>query len=585
MATDSNNGSFAPCNESPIAVAADSSHTRQSLTTLVEILKFDLATEDWTKRPIPEELSVVPEAVRIPAKLAEFLRWSLQRSTAPELGHSAHAHRGGAYPQDREAEERLREAIKLSMDDGVMALLKVFSQVREAQYTAITERHEKQKEALFSSYLETQSAREKDAEQSLETMRSIIKKRRDRLEAKHEVDTETLQELHETQEDDLFVKLHVHLQGKPNKEARERRMQEELQKQQARDVVELERKQRQEQQTLEHSTTVELRDVERTLQMKSQGAMDELKYELRQYCCRVKSDLCWFDLIARRRQRMLQERKQVIIEESDASAEPDSLRVVKAPTKQPAQPDASRLNAFPPSEHHGTLEGERNVTLSEISETTVPHPSSSSSTSVSVSSTPIDRKDSSASSAPEVVFPVDQTLYNVNDGHSRTLSRQSSTEQNSQKETTHPQARSVDRSNMPAPVHPAYPLDFLTKKSRRKDMNHWCSILAPVPLPDSPVDTEQAPQRIPPPKRNATAPPVLQAPVELAADASTASIPLRTHGSSSSSGQDVPTRRTSLLNNVPSRPWKGIFGKKGKRSELSEDEIREKMKQCIGDAR
>lgn len=279
-----------------------------------------------------------------------------------------------ARRQEAERLEReYRETLRVSVAETCNDLQTTLENIIHAQKQMVDSRH-LQSERHFSKQREEQLIMQQKQNQELQsTMESNINKRSALVSRKHKSDMDVFNAEQDELEDDLFLEIQMHLHGKNDKEARERRLQEKFKKQREEKYSELFTKHKSESDALKANAAMELGVLRRTNDEKLAKIRHRFLRELEVQVSVVAAERAWFDLIAERRQNMLSANNRMMIEAVDAGEEPVGLTEEDAARIGPALP-ATMLSFNP----QGTITTERQDFLIPSPTTVTPESSSTS---------------------------------------------------------------------------------------------------------------------------------------------------------------------------------------------------------------
>jgi len=216
------------------------------------------------------------------------------------------------------AERELRDAIRLSLEEAARLLHVRLQEVAKCQRDALDGRHLSVEEQHVRHLESAVASCQKESDRLLKTMQNNIDKRTKALQEKHQAELETFDSRQQDQEDDLFLQIQLHLRGKPNKEARERRLQDELHRQQE-----------EERQQFTSTHQSELGSLQQNTKMEIEGLKQINESNLAHVCRRHRRDFddilkmavaerTWFEVVAQRRQNMVREHNRLMMEDFDA---------------------------------------------------------------------------------------------------------------------------------------------------------------------------------------------------------------------------------------------------------------------------
>lgn len=279
-----------------------------------------------------------------------------------------------------EAEKRLREVLRLSIAETAKFLNRQLQEITDHQRILLDDNHGKEEANMEQRWMSQQRAKLKDAEMLFDTMCRNVERRKNRLIQNHAAGTGALKKRHEEQEDDMFLQMQIHLRGKPNREAREQRMQEELNKQLKEECEELLLHQMDELDKLHQTSRMEIASLRHATSSHTTEALmlhKRITAKLREH---VAADRKWFELVINRRKLMIEEHCKLMLADLDAGRDPVGLTEALAIEIDPLPPLQERRDSPTSSKRisspYATHAADRNLVPLPL-KMGVPRPSSS----------------------------------------------------------------------------------------------------------------------------------------------------------------------------------------------------------------
>ncbi|OAP58503.1 hypothetical protein AYL99_07593 [Fonsecaea erecta] len=226
--------------------------------------------------------------------------------------------------EERMAQE-LRQTLRLSVDDACQAIQSAWNGLLPAQKKSLDDRHshaEQQHVQIRDEAIRRQGQENGD---NLAKMESNIAKRTHAISERHNAEQGVFALAQQELEDDMFLEIQLHLRGKQDKEARERRLQERFQRQREERQEKMRSRHRSEFQALQANMTMELQGLKLTSESKLARLEYKFRAEFGALCGNVAADRAWFDFLAERRQNMVDANRRLMLEALDADQEPVGL--------------------------------------------------------------------------------------------------------------------------------------------------------------------------------------------------------------------------------------------------------------------
>jgi hypothetical protein len=169
----------------------------------------------------------------------EALQRAIEANERKRREHLEHLEAEKRRIEEEEASKRREEAIRNSITERINHLRRVLREVQQYQQTSLISRHNSEIAAL-DERIDYQKSIQKTELDSLHLMLdSNSALRRMSLQSAHESTVAELTSKHEAEEDDTFLTLQEHLQGKPNRETRMKAVMNKLQQRQKDDLNKL----------------------------------------------------------------------------------------------------------------------------------------------------------------------------------------------------------------------------------------------------------------------------------------------------------------------------------------------------------
>lgn len=226
---------------------------------------------------------------------------------------------------EEQMERELRQILRASVEESCRELQSALIDIMQMQKKALDSRHA-EAERQHASTQETEMIRQQqENEDLLKIMESNIQKGTASIEEKHKSELESFEAEQQDLEDDLFLEIQMHLHGKKDKEARERRLQEKFQKQRADKLDELVRKHQFQCEAVKSNASMELQGVRLSSEAKLAKLEHRFRVEFEALLVNVASDRAWFSFLSERRRNMVAANNQLMLEAVAAGLEPAGL--------------------------------------------------------------------------------------------------------------------------------------------------------------------------------------------------------------------------------------------------------------------
>ncbi|ETN38037.1 uncharacterized protein HMPREF1541_07660 [Cyphellophora europaea CBS 101466] len=238
--------------------------------------------------------------------------------------------------QEAEALEReLRETLELSIRLENENLVQALTDTIHHQHVSLDDHQGQQEQTLVSSYKDFKTEHASRETKLAANIATALEKKLAIINATHDAALQKLAMEHEAQEDDLFMQIQVHLRGKPNKEAREQRMQEELLRQHRTEEASLEEALDRDVKEARDSADQETELLRRAMIIKLERARTQFHHDMARLVAKVAAERKWFFVVSERRVLMATEHTRIVYEELKKGVEPVGLSEDMASAIQP----------------------------------------------------------------------------------------------------------------------------------------------------------------------------------------------------------------------------------------------------------
>ncbi|KAK5060992.1 hypothetical protein LTR84_007533 [Exophiala bonariae] len=219
---------------------------------------------------------------------------------------------------EKEKEEiECRRVLRISVDEQIELLRTAFAELRQSQQHTLDSRH-LLAEQTHAEACEVETTRQKQRSKDLVTkMEANIERRTASIGEKRQSILTAFEKESEQTEDDMFLQIQLHLQGKPNKDAREQRLRDELVKQRDQKLEAIDKRFVSEIAALNQNATMEIGILERTAESRLAEIKARYEHEFRDMLANVTTDRAWYDYLLERRQNMLLENSRLMLEAID----------------------------------------------------------------------------------------------------------------------------------------------------------------------------------------------------------------------------------------------------------------------------
>ncbi|KAK5190433.1 hypothetical protein LTR99_008893 [Exophiala xenobiotica] len=222
-------------------------------------------------------------------------------------------------------EREYRQALRLSVEETCNAMLAVMNGLIGTQKQRLDGRHLRVEQLRSGERDAAIEKRHKEAHELQTKMESNVNRRAALFARKHQSELDVFNAEQDELEDDLFLDIQMHLHGKTDKEARERRLQEKFKTQRDEKKQDLIAKQSSETKVLTINATMELDILKRANDDKMANVKHAYLQELEMAKVSVSADLAWFRVVSERRLNMMSANERLMLEALNAGDEPTGL--------------------------------------------------------------------------------------------------------------------------------------------------------------------------------------------------------------------------------------------------------------------
>lgn len=223
---------------------------------------------------------------------------------------------------EKEKEEKeYRRVLRISVTERIEALQSAFGELTRSQQQALDQKHLLAEQAQSMAHEEDATRQRKEDEGLIAKMEANIKRRTSCIGEKQKSELTAFEKEQEQAEDDMFLQIQLHLQGKPNKELREQRLRDELTKQRDQKLEAINKRFGSEFEALNQNAAMEMNILKWTSERRLQEIETRYDHELRTLVATVTTDRAWFDYLVERRQNMLSANSRLMLEAVDSDQE------------------------------------------------------------------------------------------------------------------------------------------------------------------------------------------------------------------------------------------------------------------------
>ncbi|KIW37409.1 uncharacterized protein PV06_10451 [Exophiala oligosperma] len=227
--------------------------------------------------------------------------------------------------EEERLEREYRLALRESVTEACNAMQSALVNIIQTQKQTLDSRHMRAKGAYLGER-DCALAKQMDEGEELQAkLKSNIDRRTALIHHKHRSDLDVFTSEQDEFEDDLFLEIRMHLHGKSDKEARERRLHEKFKNQRNEKLQDLLKKHEMEIKSLTLSVSTELDVLKRASDDKITTITTKYANYLEAHRTTVASDLAWFRLISERRHNMVSSHARLLLAAVDADEEPLGL--------------------------------------------------------------------------------------------------------------------------------------------------------------------------------------------------------------------------------------------------------------------
>ncbi|KEF53700.1 uncharacterized protein A1O9_10100 [Exophiala aquamarina CBS 119918] len=228
----------------------------------------------------------------------------------------------GRKKAEKEAEEKeYRRMLRISVDEQLQGLRKAFSELMRSQQHALDNKHLLAEQAQKRAHEEYTAKQQKDSLDLVAKMEANIKRRTDSMGEKQKSELRAFEKEQEQAEDDMFLQIQLHLQGKPNKEFREQRLRDELNKQREQKLEAINKRFGSQTEALKQNAAMELNILKQASERRLAEIETRHDRELRSLAATVTTDRAWFYYLVERRQNMISANSRLMLEAVDSNQE------------------------------------------------------------------------------------------------------------------------------------------------------------------------------------------------------------------------------------------------------------------------
>ncbi|OAL35835.1 hypothetical protein AYO20_04985 [Fonsecaea nubica] len=226
--------------------------------------------------------------------------------------------------EERMAQE-LRRILKLSVEETCDKIQTAWNGILQTQKKTLDNRHLNAEQQYMLLRDEARARQQEENSEILAKMESNIAKRTTSVKERHDMEVRTFDTEQQELEDDMFLEIKLHLRGKQDKEARERRLQERFQRQREEKQQEMLSKHQSELDALQMNATMELQGLTLSNESKLARLEHKSRVDFEPLLVSVAADRAWFGFLSERRQNMVDENRRLMLEALNAGQEPVGL--------------------------------------------------------------------------------------------------------------------------------------------------------------------------------------------------------------------------------------------------------------------
>ncbi|KAK5082025.1 hypothetical protein LTR05_007167 [Lithohypha guttulata] len=236
---------------------------------------------------------------------------------------------------EEEAERQLLEILLHSSKEELGSMADKLQQIINFQRAALSSTHMRRERAITNEQQARMLEITKENNRLSAWLDQNVRRRQEALHNRHNQEREQMIQQVEQEEDDLFMEMTMYLRDKPNRAQRESKMRETFQKQQQDKQEQLINKHKQERDKLAMGTEHEYEGLRKSVQTKMEPIEIRSKATLRTLGNQIGCDRRWFEVISERRVQMLTKHELIVIEQVGTGQEPIGLTEDVASGLQP----------------------------------------------------------------------------------------------------------------------------------------------------------------------------------------------------------------------------------------------------------
>lgn len=240
---------------------------------------------------------------------------------------------------EEEAERELRRILLSSSREECQALMETLMQLITHQHSTMMCDHVVREAACLEQKQDSIFQSQQDASQMATWLHDNIEQRKARLGLKFKEENDRLSRQFEEEEDDLFMQMTIHLRDKPNRERREKKMRDALQSQQSQNRERVLANHERALARLEYETGYELEGLARAASTRLEIVEQQYQASLQKLGQEIGSERCWLQVISTRRIEMLRAHRGLVLEQVEAGHEPIGLLEERAIQIEPFLPE------------------------------------------------------------------------------------------------------------------------------------------------------------------------------------------------------------------------------------------------------
>ncbi|RVX75272.1 hypothetical protein B0A52_00624 [Exophiala mesophila] len=244
--------------------------------------------------------------------------------------------------QKEKEDEELRRIVRLSLIEQLPEWQDLMREIMLKQQIELDDRHGQQEASHLKARDEAYQSQRAENEEAMARLKAEVHERLLDMQEKQRVHLLKTKEDYEHGEDDMFLHIQLHLRGKPNKEAREKRLLEEFNKQRDTQLRSLEAGFEIETNKLKQNALAEHTALEKSSENKMAELQRRFDHDYTVLLEDVIIDRTWFDHVSERRRNMLSENHHRALADIDAGLEPVGLNEAVAKTVGPFAADHAR---------------------------------------------------------------------------------------------------------------------------------------------------------------------------------------------------------------------------------------------------